>query len=270
MPEDSFPRRSVRDFIRHYGLTRDGYLTLRRKAKVQPKGWDSMLSVKDQQALLRHLGAQKRSEQVVRRIREQPTVTKQFAPPPKPPIDYDAEIERIADSLAKWRKVLVEFAKGHVANDRTGRCRRCRAEAPCRTRRTLNRLDNDLVERVAVADSGDPADGLDAANHPVEVQPERTLSQLYDARNRWRRALVELTIDHMIEDGRGHCSQCPKGNSCDIAKVVRQINRGIAGQIEKYACMDDGQRELALGERPIRYYFEDRYNEDEDNGWGAV
>lgn len=265
MSDDPPLRRSVREFCRHYGLSRDQFLIARNKAKVRPRDWDSLLSVKDQKALLEHISAERRSEQVFRRIREQPTVTKQFAPPPKPPIDYDAEIERVENSLAKWRNVLVEFAEGHVADDRTGRCKRCCEEAPCRTRRTLNRLDNELVEQVAIADSGDPADGFDGADQPApEVHSERTLGQLYEARNRWRRALVDLTLDHMIEDGKGRCDQCPVGVPCDISKVVTRINIGIARQIEKYACMSDGQRERALGERPIRRYYED------DDDWGAI
>lgn len=258
-------RRSVREFCKHYGLSRDQYLVARAKAKVRPKDWGSLLSAKDEKALLEHVSAERRSEQLFRRIREQPTVTKQFTPPPKPPVDYDAEIERLEDSLAKWREVLTELGQGHVADDRTGRCKRCRAEAPCRIKRTLNRLDNEVVEHVAVADSGDPADGFAAADQPApEVRPEWTLSQLYEARNRWRRALTELAIDHIIDDGKGHCATCPAGIPCDISKVVTRINRGIARQIEKYACMDDGQRELALGERPITRYYKD------DDEWGAM
>ncbi|MGV7701741.1 hypothetical protein PJN16_10500 [Mycobacterium kansasii] len=259
MSEEPPLRHSVRDFCKLYGLTRNQYLIARGKAQIRPRYWNSMLSASDEKALLQHVSAEKRREQVFRRIREQPTVTKQFAPPPKPPVDYDSEIIRISESLSKWRKVLVEFAEGHVADDRKGRCKRCREEAPCSTRRTLNRLENELVERVAVADSGDPADGFDAVGEPA---PERTLSQLYDARDRWRRALVDLTIDHMNEDGKGRCAQCPVGTPCDISKAVTRINRGIARQIEKYACMDDGQREVALGNRQITRYYED--------DWGAV
>ncbi|MDX1881843.1 hypothetical protein [Mycolicibacterium sp. 120270] len=265
MPDEPPSRRSVRDFCKHYGLSRNQYLVARSKAKVRPKDWGTLLSASDEKALLEHVSAERRSEQIVRAIREQPRVTHQFAPPPKPPIDYEAEVSRISDSLEKWRTVLVELAKGHVTDDRTGRCKRCHEEAPCRTRRTLNRLNNELVEQVAVADSGDPADGFDAANRPVDAQPERTLSQLYEARNRWRRALVDLTIDHMIVDDKGRCTQCPKGLPCDINKAVTRINRGIARQIENYACMSDGEREAALGERPLRYYYED----DADD-WDAV
>lgn len=258
MPDEPPLRRTVRDFIKHYGLSRDQYLVDRNKAKVRPKGWDAVLSAKDETALLEHLSAERRSEQVFQHIRErQSAVTTQFAPPPPPPIDYEAEVERVSKSLDKWRGVLKDFARGHVADDRTQRCKRCHAQAPRPTKRTLHRLDNDLVERVAVADSGDPADGLETANQPNDVQPELTLGQLYEARNRWRRALVDLTIDHMIEDSKGHCAQCPKETSCDISKVVTRINKGIARQIEDYACMDDGQRELALGERPVIHFYED-------------
>lgn len=250
-------RRTVRDFIKYYGLSRNGYLAARRRANVRARDWGTLLSANDEKALLQHIIVEKRSEQVVRRIREQPTVTRQFAPPPKPPVDYDAEIERMSASLDKWRKVLVELAQLHVAEDSSGRCKRCHEEAPCRTRQTLNRLDNELVEQVAVADSGDLAEGCAADQSMPDLEPERTLSQLYDARDRWRRALTELTMDHMIEDGQGRCAQCPVGTPCDIGKVVTRINRGIARQIEKYACMDDGEREVALGNRRITRYYQD-------------
>lgn len=260
MPDDPPLRRSVRDFCKHYGLSRNQYLVARAKAKVRAKDWGTLLSTNDEKALLQHISVERRNEQVIRAIREQPRVTRQFAPPPKPPVDYLAEIARVSDSLTKWRKVLVEFAEGHVPDDRNGRCKRCHAEAPCRARQTLNRLDNDLVERVAVGDSGDPADGPAAADEPA---PERTLSQLYDARDRWRRGLVDLTIDHMIVDGKGRCARC--GSPCDIGMAVARINRGIARQIEKYACMDDGEREVALGNRRrITHYYED------DADWDAM
>ncbi len=259
MSEEPPLRRSVLDFCKHYGMSRNQYLVARAKAKIRPRDWATLLSADDEKALLRYVSAERRSEQVTRRVREQPRVTRQFAPPPKPPVDYEAEISRISDSLSKWRKVLVEFAESHVADERSGRCSRCHEEAPCRTQQTLNRIDNELVERVAVADSGDPADVLGAD----EPAPERTLSQLYEARDRWRRALTELTIDHMIEDEKGRCAHCPVGVPCDVSKAVARINRGIARQIEKYACMDDGEREVALGNRRITRYYQ-------DDDWDAI
>ncbi|MCV7382401.1 hypothetical protein [Mycolicibacter longobardus] len=265
MPDDPPLRRSVRDFCKHYGLSRNQFLAARSKAKVRAKDWGTLLSANDEKALLEHVSADRRSEQVIRSIREQPRVTKRLTLPPKPPVDYAAEFERMSRAFDQWRHVLGELAKGHVPDERTGRCKRCHEEAPCRTRRTLNRIDNELVEQVAVADSGDPGDGFDAANQPAEVQPERSLSELYEARNRCRRALVELTIDHMIVDDKGHCTQCPKGTPCDINNAITRINRGIAKQIETYACMSDGEREAALGERPMRYYYDEG-----DDDWDAV
>lgn len=262
MPEEPPLRRSVRDFCKHYGLTRNGYLVARGKAKVRPRDWDSMLSANDEKALLRYVSAERQSQQVARQIREQPTVTKQFVAPPPPSIDYEAEISRIEGSLAKWRNTLIELAKVHIAEDRNGRCKRCHAEAPCQTKQTLARLDNDLVEQLAVADSGDLAEGYTADQPAPDVDPERQLRLLYDARNRWRTALTELTMDHIIEDGKGRCAQCPVGTPCDVSKVVARINRGIARQIEKYACMDDGEREVALGNRPVKTYYEDDWDWD--------
>jgi hypothetical protein len=124
-------------------------------------------------------------------------------------------MRRIADSLAKCRTSLIELAKGHVAVDGKGRCTRCHVEAPCPTRQTLARLDNELVEQTAVADSGGP-DEWSTADGPVpEVNQDRRLRQLYDARNRWRTALTRLTIDHMLEDGKGRCTQCGVAAPCD-------------------------------------------------------
>jgi hypothetical protein len=257
LSEEPPSRRSVRDFCKHYGLTRNQFLTVRAKAQIRPKDYASMLSANDEKALLRYVSAERHSEQVVRRIREQPTVTKQFVAPPKPSIDYEAQISRIADSLAKWRTTLVELAKGHVAEDRSGRCARCHAEAPCPTRRTLARLENELVEQIAVADSGDLAEGYAVDQPAPDADPERQLRQLYDARNRWRTALTELTIDHMIEDGKGRCAQCPVGVPCDVRKVVTRVNRGIARQIEKFASMDDAGLEVALGNRRMTDCYQD-------------
>lgn len=261
---DEPPRRSVHDFCKHYGLTRNEFLTARDKAKIRPKDHNSALSVNEQKALLRYMSAAKRNDQVMRRIREQPTVTKQFVRPPKPPVDYEAVISRASDSLAKWRAVLVEFAEGHVADDRNGRCKRCHEEAPCRTKRTLNRLDNDMVEHVAVADSGDLSEEHSADQPAHEVDPERTLSRLYDARNRSMRALTDLTIDHMLEDGRGRCTQCDVVAPCDIKRAVTRINIGIARQIEKFASMDDEELEVALGGRRRADYLQD------EDDWEAM
>lgn len=263
MPDQPPLRRSVRDFCKHYGLTRNQFLIARDKARVMPKAYDSMLSVKDQDALLRHVSAEKRTAQVARRIWQQPTVTKRFVPPPKPSIDYDAEIERVAASLAKWRTALIEFAKGHAAVDAKGWCRRCHIEAPCPTKQTLTSLDNELVEHVAIADSGHHDE---AANPDVTISEggsERQLNQLRSARNRWMSGLTKLTIDHMLEDAKGRCSVCRVAAPCDTKKVVIRINKGIAHQIEKFASMDDRELEVALGNRQrIDYY--------EDDDWDAM
>lgn len=250
-------RRSVQAFCNYYGLTRNQYLNARAKAKIAPKAHDAMLSVKSQEALLCHIGAKKRQDQAVRKIRQRPTVTKQFVPPPpptpkpepEPSIDYVAEIHRVETSLEKWRTALVELAKGHNAADSRGRCKRCHEEAPCPTKRTLTSLENELVERIATTD--------------YEVSLDRQLSQMYDARNRWRSELTKLLINHMIEDGRGRCPECDTPGPCDLKKTVTRINKGIASQIERFAAMDDGELEVALGNRP-------RYDFFEDDNWDAM
>lgn len=255
MSGEPLSRRSVRDFCKYVGLTRNEYLIARDKAKVMPKAYDSMLSVKDQECLLRYVGAQRRSDQIVRKVHERPTVTKRFAPPPVPEpepewsIDYEAKIHQVAESLDKWRTVLVELARGHNAVDTPGRCKRCRKDVPCPTMQTLSGLENELVERIAAAD--------------YEVPLDRQLSQMYTARNRWMSGLTKLTIDHMLEDARGRCPECDVPTPCDIKKAVVRINRGIAHRIEKFATMDDRELEVALGNRP-------RYDFFEDDNWDAM
>jgi hypothetical protein len=235
-----------------------------------------MLSAKDQEALLRHISAGKRTAQVARQIWKHPTVTKQFAPPPQPEpepepepeIDYEADIEaeinRVSDSLDKWRTALSELANEHAAIDSKGRCRRCHEEAPCSTKQTATRLDNELVEQVAAADSGHLGGPTQDAQPPHMVLEQR-LRQLYGARDRWRTALTRLTIDHMLEDAKGRCTQCSVKAPCDTKKAVTRINRGIAHQIERYASMDDRELEVALGNRRWA-----DYDEDEDDDWDAM
>lgn len=252
-------RRSVRDFCKHYGLTRNQYLIARGKAKVRPKAWDAVLSGNDVSALLRYVSAEKRADQIVRQVRQRPTVTKRFVPPPPPSIDYEAEMARITKSLDKWRATLIELAQGHTATDAAGRCTRCHVDAPCLTKQTLARLDNELVEQIAIADSGDQqvsAAGVVAAEPP----PDWRLRQLYAARNRWRAGLTKLTIDHMLEDNRGRCTKCGVAGPCDTKKTVMRINKGIARQIEKFAAMDDQELEVALGNRPLPVYEDDDWN----------
>lgn len=79
-------------------------------------------------------------------------MTKQFAPPPQPEpeIDYEAEIEaeinRVSDSLDKWRTALIELAKEHAAVDGKGRCRRCHDEARGRTALTRLTIEHMLED----------------------------------------------------------------------------------------------------------------------------
>ncbi|MBS9532628.1 hypothetical protein KIH27_03395 [Mycobacterium sp. M1] len=255
MSGEPLSRRSVQAFCNYYGLTRNQYLNARAKAKIAPKAHDAMLSVKSQEALLRHIGAKKREDQVVRKIRQRPTVTKRFVPPPPPEpesessIDYEAKIHQVAESLDKWRTVLVELARGHNAADDPGPCKRCRKEVPCPTRQTLSGLENELVERIAAAD--------------YEVPLDRQLSQMYVARNRWMSGLTKLTIDHMLADEGGRCLECDVPGPCDIKNTVMRINKGIAHRIEKFATMDDGELEVALGNRR-------RFDDYADAAWDAM
>jgi hypothetical protein len=49
-------------------------------------------------------------------------------------------------------------------------------------------------------------------------------------------------------------------------KAVTRINRGIARQIEKFASMDDGVLEAALGNRRTTDYYQDQ----DDDDWDAM
>jgi hypothetical protein len=135
---------------------------------------------------------------------------------------------------------------------------------PCPTKQTLARLDNELVAQVAIAASGNLEGSAQDEPLPYAVL-ERRLRQLYDARGRWRTALTRLTIDHMLEDAKGRCTQCRVKAPCDTKKAVTRINRGIAHQIERYASMDDRELEVALGNRRWTDYYE-----DEDDDWDAM
>lgn len=257
MSEEPPLRRSVREFMKHHGISRAHYFEIRTQAGIRPKGWDTLLSANEEAALLRALGREKRSDQTVRHIHDQPTIRTHFvAPPPKPSIDYEAQIRQASKAATSWRTVLEQLAEGHAA-DHKGRCKRCRAEAPCPTKRTLHRLNNELTEQMALADSGDLAEAKGPAVDQPDVNPAIRVRELYADRDRWRIAVVELTVDHMIEDGRGRCAHCPVGVPCDVAKAVKRINQGIARQIDQYATMGDAALDAALGKAKVTDYYED-------------
>ncbi|MBF9319820.1 hypothetical protein [Mycobacteroides chelonae] len=253
MPEELLPPRTVRDFCKYYGLSRHEFLIARSKAKVTPKDHSRMLSATDEEALLRYVSYEKRVRRTVQQVSEQPRVRTYLTPPPPEPIDYDVAIPRAWDSLAKWRRTLIELAREHLSENDSGRCEKCHVQAPCETKQTLLRLDRELVEEIAVSDSGDleeaPARG--ALNDPV---PEVQLEQLYMARNRWMRALTKLTIEHMLEDANGLCPQCKSAAPCQTKKALTRINRGVARRVERFASMDDAQLDKALGSRHTTPY----------------
>lgn len=248
MPEELPPPRTVRDFCKYYGLTRNEFLIARSKAKVTPKAYSRMLSATDEEALLRYVSYEKRVRRTVQQVSEQPRVRKYLTPPPPEPVDYEVAIPRAEDSLAKWRRTLIELAREHLSENDSGRCGKCHVQAPCETKQTLLRLDRELVEEIAVGDSGD-LEGAAALRAPKDVHPEVQLDQLYMARNRWMQALTKLTIEHMLEDENGRCSQCESVAPCETKKALAHINRGIARQIERFASMDDWQLDKALGSR---------------------
>ncbi|KSU60779.1 hypothetical protein AS181_03165 [Gordonia sp. SGD-V-85] len=251
--DEPLVRRSVRDFCRHYGLIRNAYLDARAKAGVRALDHNSMLSIKDQEALLRFVSADRRRAQRMREIREQPVTPRRPvkpSPPPKPPVDVDAEIQRVSASLDKWRGTLVELTREHLVNDGSGECAKCRKPAPCLPKQTLDSLDAGLVEEIAVWDS----DGGPGAAPWVGEDPERQLRLLYALRNRWKEMLVRYSIEHMIEGGDGKCPACGLEAPCEIKRSLSRLNRGIAQAVETdYAILDD--EELNAAFRPRRSGF---------------
>jgi hypothetical protein len=242
-----FMRRSVRDYCTHHGITRSDFLIAREAAKVRPRDWDSMLSVKDQQALLPHVNANRRLNHM-RRAPLRPTVTtkpSRPAPPKKPVADVEADVRNMTASLSKWRNTLVSLAHDHLTEDSRGRCKTCRMPAPCQMREELLRLDRDLTERIAIADSGD---SLDDDQPTPGKDPEWQLQCLFKARQRYQRVLVKLTVDHMIEDAKGHCPQCRVPGPCKTKRALQRINFGIARQIEShFATLRDAALDAKLG-----------------------
>ena len=275
MPDEPpLQRRSVREFIKHHGLSRNGYLIIRAKAGVKPKDYDSMLSPSDEKALVHSIGTEKYKSQIFRDAQRPPAVTTRWVPPPPPVIDEEAEaqaeaeriqaeidhearisvmIDQRADSLVKWRKALVELVKEHVADHAGGQCKECHVASPCPTKQALIDLDSQLVEEIAVWDSGN----IESTADEMSFVPELRLSALTETRNRWRTALTKLTIDHMIDNPRKRCPQCDVVAPCKTKAALMRINFGITKEIERFATLDDEELELALGNRRMRDYDTD-------------
>ncbi|MGU3294347.1 hypothetical protein [Williamsia sp. M5A3_1d] len=244
------PLRTVREFCRHYGLNRNAFLTVRAKAKVNAREWDTPLSAAVQLRLLRYVSVDRRDDHIRRERDKRIVFTPRRAikqpPLPRPAIDVDAKIEEVAASLAKWSRALVDLTRDHVTDDGMGRCGKCHAAAPCRVKRTLTDLDKGLVEEIAVWETG-------AASPVASGDPEQRLRLLYAARTRWREVLVRYTVDHMIEGTDGKCAVCRTDAPCEIKRTLTRINKGIARQIENdYAILDD--EELNAAFRPRRRF----------------
>ncbi|MGK9272612.1 hypothetical protein KXR83_16615 [Williamsia muralis] len=253
MPDDEPPltRRSVRDFCKHYGLTRPQFRDYRTKAKVRPNDQHTMLSVKDQKALLRYVSADRREAQQrsewLRHVATTPVRPIKQGPPPEPPVDFEAQIETAMASLIKTRRTLVALTKDHIADDGTGRCGVCSQRTPCLTKRTLTELDRGLVGEIAVWGAGSGSD----SSLMTADDPERRLQLLYAARNRWLEALVRLTRDHMNENDSKQCVVCNVDDPCGLKAAFLRINPGIAHRVaNEFYIMDDEELRAAFHRRP--------------------
>ncbi|MBJ8341497.1 hypothetical protein JGU71_21650 [Antrihabitans sp. YC3-6] len=251
MSGEPLPCRTVREFCQHYGLNRNAYLTARAKAKVNARDWATPLSAAVQLRLLRHVSVDRRVDHIRREHRIKVVTTPRRPikplPPPRPAIDVDAEIERMAASLEKWSRALVDLTKEHITNDGTGKCGKCHEAVPCRFERTLTDLDMGLVEEITLWEAG--------GGSPTSGDPEQRLRLLYAARNRWREVLVRYTVDHMLEGIDRKCGVCQTDARCEIKTTLTRINKGIARQIENdYAILDDEELNAAFR---IRRRFDD-------------
>lgn len=224
MSEELIPRRTVQDFCNYYGLTRNGYLVARDKTGVRPRGHTTMLSIADQERLIRYLGRDKRTEQMVQQLRERPAVVPRALPPlppttkPAPP-DYEEQRRRVSKALENWRSVLVGMAAEHMSvDDNTGLCTHCGHEAPCSIRRILNEIDDMTV----------PACG--GTHMPQHIARWR---------DQCRDAVVRRVIDHMIPDKKNRCTECGVTAPCTVQMTVRRINKGIAKEIERLATRNN-------------------------------
>ena len=269
MPDDEPPltRQSVRDFCKHYGLTRPQFRNYRTKAKVRPNDQHSMLSVNDQKALLRYVSADRREVQQrsewLRKVATTPVRPIKPEPPPKPSIDFEARIDTAMASLIKTRKTLVELTKEHIADDGSGRCGACNQRTPCLTKRTLTDLDAGLVGEIAVWGTGTGSDSL-LTNAD---DPERRLKLLYAARNRWLEALVRLTRDHMNENDRKKCVVCNVDNPCGLKAAFLRINPGIAHRVaNEFHIMDDEELRATFHRRSRHAYDDDEPTSSDNYG----
>lgn len=248
---------SVRDFCKHYGLSRRQFRDYRVKAKIRPNAHAAMLSVDDQRALLRYVSADRREahqrSEWLRQVATPPVRPIEPVPQPKPPVDFEVQIETAMASLIKTRKTLVELTKEHIADVGGGRCAACNERTPCLTNRTLTGLDRALVEEIAVWGSGGGSDSVLTSTD----DPERRLKLIYEARDRWLEVLVRLTKDHMNENNRQKCGVCNIDDPCGLKAAFLRINRGIAYRVANhYYIMDDEQLRAAFHRRP-RYDYGD-------------
>ncbi len=254
----------VRNFQNHHGLSRPGFLEYRTKANVKPKAYSSILSVKDQKALLHHMGVDRRKVEQQRERARQVAVTPvrpfNSAPPSPPPVDFQDQIDEALSKLGKTRYALVELTKGHLDDSDSGRCRECDQQAPCLTKREMNRLGNDLLDEIAVWGSGGGSD-----NELTSIpDPERRLRRIYSTRDRWLEVLVMFTKDHMNEDHHKKCGVCKVDDPCGVKTAFLRVNRGIAWRVaNEFYVMDDEELRSVFHCRPRYDYAHD------DEEWNA-
>jgi hypothetical protein len=95
--------------------------------------------------------------------------------------------------------------------------------------------------------------------------------QAFETRNSWRRTLVELVLNHVLDEEAddGTCL-CGAPFPCLTRQILPSLNRGIASQVERFENMSPRAREVELsGERwsgidPIWYEPMDEDDPDDD------
>jgi hypothetical protein len=93
----------------------------------------------------------------------------------------------------------------------------------------------------------------------------RAKDEAFETRNKWRRALVELMLNHGPDeaDESTHCA-CGEPAPCTTRRLLVSVNPGIASQVERFEEMHDAQRASELTGRKWTWEDEQNYQESRE------